>query len=272
VKTFSELREKKDPCWKGYTQVGMKKKDGKEVPNCVPSDGVEKAKGYKKESTDLEEKSVSQAQQKMMGMALAYKRGEMPDASPEVKKMANSMSMKDLEDFAKTKHKGLPAKKESVDLDEATDFRKGDTVHQVGSNLKGTVMHKGNRDEIVVKFGTITKSIPASKLRLSESVELDEMDLSKQTSKQLLQFYRKYADKKMGPSDANTVKAVRRELMKRGVSIKEEIDEADSWMKDSGWRKAQKMRKDRYGNTVKDKNVAKHLAKSAQKKTAGMDK
>jgi len=27
---------KKDPCWKGYKQVGMKKKGGKEVPNCVP--------------------------------------------------------------------------------------------------------------------------------------------------------------------------------------------------------------------------------------------
>jgi hypothetical protein len=67
----------------------------------------------------IREKSVSQAQQKMMGMALAYKRGEMDDASPEVKKMADSMSMKDLEDFAKTKHKGLPVKKESVELEEA---------------------------------------------------------------------------------------------------------------------------------------------------------
>lgn len=25
-----------DPCWKGYHQVGMKTKNGKEVPNCVP--------------------------------------------------------------------------------------------------------------------------------------------------------------------------------------------------------------------------------------------
>ena len=25
-----------DPCWEGYKQVGMKEKDGKEVPNCVP--------------------------------------------------------------------------------------------------------------------------------------------------------------------------------------------------------------------------------------------
>jgi hypothetical protein len=26
-----------DPCWNGYKQVGMKTKNGKEVPNCVPS-------------------------------------------------------------------------------------------------------------------------------------------------------------------------------------------------------------------------------------------
>jgi len=45
--------EKKDPCWKGYTQVGMKKKNGREVPNCVPSAGVPKATGYKAESHDL---------------------------------------------------------------------------------------------------------------------------------------------------------------------------------------------------------------------------
>jgi len=25
-----------DPCWKGYKQIGTKKKNGKEVPNCVP--------------------------------------------------------------------------------------------------------------------------------------------------------------------------------------------------------------------------------------------
>jgi hypothetical protein len=25
-----------DPCWDGYEMIGMKKKDGKEVPNCVP--------------------------------------------------------------------------------------------------------------------------------------------------------------------------------------------------------------------------------------------
>ena len=32
------LLTEKSPCWKGYKQIGMKEKDGKEVPNCVPID------------------------------------------------------------------------------------------------------------------------------------------------------------------------------------------------------------------------------------------
>lgn len=32
-----ELGEGKNPCWKGYKQLGMKKKGGKQVPNCVPT-------------------------------------------------------------------------------------------------------------------------------------------------------------------------------------------------------------------------------------------
>lgn len=27
---------KKDPCWTGYKQIGMKEKNNKQVPNCVP--------------------------------------------------------------------------------------------------------------------------------------------------------------------------------------------------------------------------------------------
>ena len=30
--------KEEDPCWTGYKQVGMKKKNGKEVPNCVPEE------------------------------------------------------------------------------------------------------------------------------------------------------------------------------------------------------------------------------------------
>jgi len=54
------------------------------------------------------EKSLSKSQQKLMGMVYAYKKGDMKDASDEVKKIAKGMSLKDAKKFASTKHKGLP--------------------------------------------------------------------------------------------------------------------------------------------------------------------
>lgn len=40
-------KKEDDPCWKDYHQLGMKTKDGKEVPNCIPEE-KEKAKDSKK--------------------------------------------------------------------------------------------------------------------------------------------------------------------------------------------------------------------------------
>jgi hypothetical protein len=36
----SMKKEDADPCWKGYKMVGMKDKNGRKVPNCVPGEGV----------------------------------------------------------------------------------------------------------------------------------------------------------------------------------------------------------------------------------------
>lgn len=60
----------------------------------------------------LTEKALSVAQQRIMGMALAYKRGELESdkISDEIINISNSMTEKQLRDFAKTKHKGLPDK------------------------------------------------------------------------------------------------------------------------------------------------------------------
>ena len=56
--------------------------------------------------------ATSKQQQKLMGLALAYKRGEVPSnqVSDNIKKIANAMSEKELEKYAGTKHKGLPKK------------------------------------------------------------------------------------------------------------------------------------------------------------------
>src|SRR6056300_1955851 len=58
----------------------------------------------------------SQQQQKLFVLALAFKRGEIPasEVSDEIKDIADRMSEKEIEDFAATKHKGLPKMKEQL--------------------------------------------------------------------------------------------------------------------------------------------------------------
>lgn len=43
--------KKKDPCWTGYEAIGMKEKNGKKVPNCVPV----------KEENELDEAATADA-------------------------------------------------------------------------------------------------------------------------------------------------------------------------------------------------------------------
>jgi len=58
----------------------------------------------------------SQQQQKLFGLALSVKRGETPrtDASKDVLNIVDTMSEKEIEDFAGTAHKGLPKKVEET--------------------------------------------------------------------------------------------------------------------------------------------------------------
>ena len=78
--------------------------------------------------------SKSKQQQKFMGMAHALKKGEMKpsDASPELKKVAKSMSDKDVKDFASTSHKGLPKK---VKQEIARKLR--EYANKMGTNTMG---------------------------------------------------------------------------------------------------------------------------------------
>jgi hypothetical protein len=76
----------------------------------------------------VNEKAVSKKQQKFMGMVHAAKKGEKP-ASKEVAKAAKSISGKEAEKFASTKHKGLPEKaKEDTDTRDTKAEKAGKRV------------------------------------------------------------------------------------------------------------------------------------------------
>jgi len=76
------------------------------------------------ESESIEEKALSKAQQRFMGMVYATKKGDMPAPSAAVAKAAASMTGKEAKDFAKTKHKGLPEKKVAKEEIELIDERR----------------------------------------------------------------------------------------------------------------------------------------------------
>jgi len=73
----------------------------------------------------LDEKAVSQAQQKAAGAALAAKRGDIPKSElTGASKEMLDMSEKELEDFAGTKHKGIPKKKTNESYEDLNGIRK----------------------------------------------------------------------------------------------------------------------------------------------------
>jgi len=79
--------------------------------------------------------AVSKSQQQAAGMALAAKRGEMSvsDLKGAAKDMYDSMSEKDLEDFASTSHEGKPERvKQEMNRSQLRQMVK-EEVHKVMS-------------------------------------------------------------------------------------------------------------------------------------------
>jgi hypothetical protein len=104
------------------------------------------------EEEPIAEKAVSKQQQKFMGMAHAMQKGEkIKGASKELKKVARTMKPKDTEDFAKTKHKGLPdkvkSKKKEEDVEESTTSGSVATSTAT-TGSKGGVFGKGIYDSM----------------------------------------------------------------------------------------------------------------------------
>jgi len=80
--------------------------------------------------------SKSKSQQRLMGQAYAYKKGDLkakdlnPKYADEIKDLAKSMTKKQLEDFAKTDHKGLPQKVKESRIMNFESFNESKTTYR----------------------------------------------------------------------------------------------------------------------------------------------
>ena len=100
---------------------------------------------------DIEEKAVSQQQQKLMGLAYAVKKGEIDAPSPEIQKIADSMSLEELKKMAEGRHKDLPVKKEEKETSSLTQSEKLDARRKMfREKIKKLAYEKAKR---MVKSG-----------------------------------------------------------------------------------------------------------------------
>jgi hypothetical protein len=130
-----------------------------------------KAVAVDSQEESIEEKAESQAQQKAAGAALAAKRGETSksDLQGASKEMLN-MSEKELEKIAGTKHSGIPAKKESVAKEGASDTKA--KMKQIVSNFKPLTDEEKVVKAFSYKPGREFASVPVI---ITENPEADEM-------------------------------------------------------------------------------------------------
>ena len=114
----------------------------------------------------INEKALSKSQQRFMGMVYAYKKGEMPNASDEVKKAAEGMSKKDAEKYASTKHAKLPEKVISDDfIPEVLDKKDVPHIKKLIKKLKsGSELHAKQSKDLEVALKTEDTTIESELL------------------------------------------------------------------------------------------------------------
>jgi hypothetical protein len=185
-------------CWKGYKYAGTE--NGKD--KCVKENKDEKEGADKKAENkfhtkldklvhktfgkssdekkmkeevslqDIVEKAVSKSQQRFMGMVHAKKKGELKDGSEKVDKAAASLTGKEAEKFASTKHKGLPEKKAQKEEFELTE-KKLDPVGKEDSDVNndGKV---DKQDSYLKNRRSKVAKVMAAKKRVQEMIELQQ--------------------------------------------------------------------------------------------------
>ena len=122
---------------------------------------------------ELDEKAVSQQQQKFMGMVHAMQKGEkVKGASKELKKVAREMPKKAAKDFAATKHAGLPKKvKKQEEVEETTVSGSVATATEAPKKSKGgSVVGKGIYDSLNRKL----EDMIAESMNVSVNMSTDE--------------------------------------------------------------------------------------------------
>jgi hypothetical protein len=122
-----EEKQMPNPCWKGYKAYGMKKKNGKEVPNCVP----------------VEEEQIDEISAELVGKVsnARFWRGEAPS-----KTLARAINKKFIESGKKKDVKKQTVKEDLMDtkeqIHEAIGNIMDENLHEIKENFLAVLQEK----------------------------------------------------------------------------------------------------------------------------------
>ncbi len=167
MKTFNQfINEVKKPtgdlkkaCWKGYTAVGMKEKNGRQVPNCVPEETqIEEnhiAIAMGKEMDD--EGSMIMNQLDQMERSINMLRDVVKDPKMQVPAWVQS-KVTLAADYIETASGYMSSKNEEVELEETAAWqRKEGKNPEGGLNAKGVASYRRENPGSKLQTAVTTK-------------------------------------------------------------------------------------------------------------------
>jgi len=131
-----EEKVEEDPCWEGYTQVGMKTdENGNEVPNCVPTEDVPDAEGYQEES--ISEAVGSDVHQKLVRTLsrLGVRRAEYNRATDSII-IDNDMQNANISNLKKSAAGGWKAE---ISHNDGYDIARSSSLDDLGREIERTL-------------------------------------------------------------------------------------------------------------------------------------
>jgi hypothetical protein len=197
-----EVKMKDDPCWKDYKMVGMKKKNGKDVPNCVPKEEVEIKEGGMKEidtnKKELERLSTRLSQLRDRKNANAG--GDTTDVEKQIKQ--TQMSVIDVKKrLSATKTEEVENVEEAAGPDRLTNLN--DKISKLQVNLSKLDKSK---PESKTKEAIIKSDLVTAKLRLQDLMQKRNTETKKESVNEAKKNYKsmKKSLKKEQDKEVNT--------------------------------------------------------------------
>jgi hypothetical protein len=156
-----------DPCWKGYEMIGKKMKNGKEVPNCVPKEGVKEetiaeSGGVKVFKTDAGH--IEKYGENNFAVYLDGKKQKAYDSLEAAKKAL--ASGKDQEELDEAKVGDTVSFHHELKAAPGKKVKKSGTVEKV----EGDVVHVKVKD----KYGVMRHQVKSGDLVKEEVEQVDE--------------------------------------------------------------------------------------------------